>query len=116
MPQQSSAKTASGPSQLERALGQNEAVKEAVEQSADELMLINTVLKQEIPEHVQTGEVAEALQKTDQLETRIQESAEDLANVNEALEQEIGERADLERELEATKAALAKVTRQSSAS
>ncbi len=116
MPQQPSAVSASEPTPLERALGQNEAVKDAVVQSADELMLINTVLKQEIPDHVQTGEVAHALQKTDELETRIQESAEDLANVNEALEQEIGERADLERELEATKAALAEATGQSSAS
>jgi C4-dicarboxylate-specific signal transduction histidine kinase len=51
--------------------------------------------------------VAQALEKTDALETRIQESAEDLAQVNEVLEQQIGERADLERELKATKAALA---------
>ena len=113
MSQQPSAAPASTP--LERALGQNEAVKDAVEHSADELMLINTVLKQEIPAHVQAGEVAQALQKTDALETRIQESAEDLANVNEALEQEIGERADLERELASTKAALARATGQSQA-
>lgn len=103
---------ASAPTPLERALGQNEAVKDAVEQSADELLVINTVLKQEVPPHIQTGEVAQALQKTDELETRIQESAEDLAQVNQALEQEIGERADLERELAQTKAALAEATGQ----
>ena len=44
----------------------------------------------------------------EQLEGKIQESAADLAHVNELLEQEIGERADVERELAATKAALAK--------
>ena len=114
MSQQSSAAPDSTP--LERALGQNEAVKDTVEQSAAELLIINTVLKQEVPPHIQTGEVAQALQKTDELEVRIQESAEDLAQVNEALEQEIGERADLERELAHTKAALAKATGQSQAS
>ncbi|WP_254425691.1 hypothetical protein [Polaromonas sp. A23] len=46
--------------------------------------------------------------KTGELEGKIQESAADLAHVNELLEQEIGERADVERELAATKAALAK--------
>ena len=109
MPQQRSA--ASAPTPLEQALNQNESVKDTVEQSAAELLVINTVLKQEIPPHVQTGEVAQALEKTDALETRIQESAEDLAQVNEVLEQQIGERADLEHELKLTKAALAEATR-----
>lgn len=115
MPQQQSAVSPSASTPLERALGQNEAVKDTVEQSAAELLVINTVLKQELPPHVQAGEVAQALQKTDALETRIQESAEDLAQVNETLEQEIGERADLERELARTKAALARATGQSQA-
>lgn len=92
---------------LGRALDQNEAVKDTVEQSADELLVISAVLKQALPEHVQTGEVARALQKTDELESRIQESVEDLAQVNQVLAQEICERVDLERELAATKAALA---------
>jgi C4-dicarboxylate-specific signal transduction histidine kinase len=97
---------------LERALDQNEAVKGAVEQSANELLVINTVLKQELPDEVQTGEVAQALRKTDELEARIEASADDLAQVNQTLEQEIGERADLERELASTKAALARATGQ----
>lgn len=79
-----------------------------MKQSSAELFVINAVLKQEIPEYVQTGDVAQALQKTGELEGKIQESAEDLAHVNELLEQEIGERADVERELAATKAALAR--------
>ncbi len=95
------------PSPLEAALDQNDAVKETVKQSADELMVINAVLKQEIPDHAQTGEVAQALLKTDELEGRIQESVDELAQVNQLLEQEIDERADLERELTETKAALA---------
>ena len=93
---------------LSSALNRNEAVKDTVEQSAAELLVINTVLKQELPSHVKTGDVAQALQKTDELKTRIEASVDDLAQVNQALAQEIDERADLERELAATKAALAR--------
>ena len=92
---------------LALALEQNETIQDTVGQSAAELVVINAVLKQEVPAHVQTGEVAQALQKTDELENRIQSSADELAQVNEVLKQEISERADLERQLAATQAALA---------
>lgn len=91
---------------LERALDQNETVKDMVEKSAAELLIINAVLKQNIPDHVQTGEVARALQKTDELEIKINDTAQELAQVNKVLAQEIDARADLERELLETKAAL----------
>jgi C4-dicarboxylate-specific signal transduction histidine kinase len=91
---------------LERALDQNEAIQDTVEQSAAELFVINAVLKQEVPDHVQTGEVAQALQKTDELESRIQSSADELAQVNDALKEEIIARARLERKLASTQAAL----------
>ena len=94
---------------LKDALDQNEAVKDTVEHSADELRVINAVLKHEVPPEVQTGEVAQALQKTDELEDRIQASAEDLGKVNEALKQEIDERARLEEELATARADLASV-------
>ena len=92
---------------LEFALEQSKTIQGTVEQSAAELVVINAVLKQEVPEYVQTGEVAQALQKTDELEGRIQTSADELAQVNEVLRQEIRQRADLERQLAATQAALA---------
>lgn len=94
------------PTLLQQALDQNETAQETVEQSAAELVVINAVLKQEIPQTVQTGDVAQALQKTDELESRIQSSANDLARVNQTLKQEISERADLERQLADTQAAL----------
>ncbi|MBT9476284.1 hypothetical protein [Polaromonas sp.] len=96
------------PTPLERALDQNEIVRDAVENSADELLVINTVLKQKIPGHVQTDDLAQALQKGDELEDRIQASAESLDKVNQALTLEIAERARLEGELAAAKAALDK--------
>ena len=99
--------TSEPPTPLERALEQNETAHDIVEQSAAELVVIHAVLKQELPEHMQTGDVAHALQRTDELEIKISETAQELAQVNEVLAQEIGERVDLELELAATKAALA---------
>ena len=96
----------SGASPLAQAREQNEAVKETVEQSAAELLLINAVLEHELPLQVKKGDVAQALKKADELQTRIDESAADLAEVNDLLLQEADARADLEQELADTKAAL----------
>ncbi len=98
--------TKDSPKPLVKALHQNDSVKETVKQSADELLVINAVLKHGIPDHAQTGDVAQALEKTEAIEDKIQTSAEELASVNKLLESEIDERIDLERELLATKAAL----------
>lgn len=95
------------PTPLARALEQNESVLDSVEQSASELVVIHAVLKQEIPDDLQTGDVAHALQRTDELETKISDAAQELTQVNEVLAQEIDERAELEQELAETKAALA---------
>ncbi len=97
------------PTPLARALELNESALDSVERSACELLVINAVLKQEIPDQVQTGEVAQALQKTDELESKINDTAQELVQVNEVLAQEIDKRAELERELSATKAALVQV-------
>ena len=91
---------------LERALEQNETAQTIVEQSAAELVVIHAVLKQEIPNDVQTGDVAHALQRTDALEIKISDTAQELAHVNEVLAQEIDQRVELEQELADTKAAL----------
>ena len=99
-----------GETALDRALEKNEAIQESVEQSAQELLVVNAVLQQEIPLHAHSGEVAQAVQKSELIEERIQQSADDLAQVNQVLEQELSERAELERELAHTKAALAEAT------
>ncbi len=91
---------------LAHALDQNEAIQEAVGQSAAELCVVNAVLTQEVPEHLQTGEVAQAIERTEELENRIQQSADELAQVNLALKEEISLRADLERQLASAQAAL----------
>ena len=93
---------------LLQALEQNDSVKETVKQSADELLVVNAVLKTGVPDQAQIGDVAAALQKTEEIGDVIHESAVELAAVNQLLENEIDERIDLERELLATKAALAR--------
>lgn len=91
---------------LERALDWNEAIQESVEQSAEELCVLNAVLSQEVPDHLIIGEVAQAILRTEELENRIQAAADDLAEVNQALKDEISVRADLERQLAAAQAEL----------
>ncbi|MBG6075541.1 hypothetical protein [Polaromonas sp. CG_9.11] len=103
MPQ---AQNASNSTALEHALDKNEAIQEAVGQSAAELCVVNAVLTQEVPAHLQTGEVALAIERTEELENRIQNSADELAQVNLALKEEIILRADLERQLASAQAAL----------
>lgn len=93
---------------LIKALDQNDNVKKVVKQSADELLIVNAVLKKGIPEQAQKGDLAQALQKTEHIEDTIQESAEDLAEVNKLLEHEVDERVVLERELLNTKKALSR--------
>jgi C4-dicarboxylate-specific signal transduction histidine kinase len=95
-----------GHTPLHLARAQNEAAQGTLEKSAAELELINTVLKQELPAHVQSDDVALALEKSNELELQIHDTAQDLAEVNKALHQEISERAALEKELTHAKAAL----------
>ena len=92
---------------LVKALHQNDGVEEVVKQSADDLLVINAVLKKNIPEQSQMGDLAQALDKTEHIEDKIQESAEELGEVNTLLEHEVDERISLERELLVTKNALA---------
>ena len=91
-----------------KALDQNDNVKKVVKQSADELLIVNAVLKKGIPAPEQKGDLAQALEKTEHIEDTIQESAEDLAEVNKLLEHEVDERIVLERELQNAKKALAR--------
>ena len=93
---------------LARARDQNEAVQHIIEKSVAELELINIVLQQELPDHVQSDDVALALEKSGALESTIQDTVKELAEVNETLNLEIAEREALEQELAQTRAALKK--------
>ena len=93
---------------LSDALAQSSEVKEKIEGVGDELLIVNTVLKQEIPSTLQTGDVAQALEKHEELEGIVQECVDDLVEVNEALEEEVARRENLERELARSQAELAR--------
>jgi hypothetical protein len=77
---------------LDQTLDKTEAVAAEVQRASDELAVISTVLEQELPEEVQVGDIAQAIEHTGQLEKRLAESAETLAEVNAALAEEIEKR------------------------
>ncbi len=91
---------------LHQALAQNEGVKDSLVAVADDLLLVSTVLKQELPNAAQSDDVAQALEKHEELENQVQECASELESVNQALADEIAEREKLERALAASQAAL----------
>ena len=97
---------------LEQALEKSETVQAIVKQSATEMLVINTVLQQEVPAHTQAGDVALALKQNEEIETRLEESAEELEQINRVLESEIREREELEQKLAETEAKLAQVEEQ----
>jgi C4-dicarboxylate-specific signal transduction histidine kinase len=95
------------PSALARALEKNTEVQAETDRVATEMTVINTVLRQEIPAHVQAGDVAQALEKNGEMENRIQKSADELTEVSRMLQQELHERTLLEHELARTRRRLA---------
>lgn len=84
---------------LEKALSQSEQVKNKVEECAQELAVVNTVLKEELVEHLPLEDIQEALTQSEKIEEKVQECAEDLHVVNAALAEEITERKKLEQQL-----------------
>lgn len=85
-----------GTTSLDHTLKKTEQVAADVQRASDNLAVVNTVLEQELPEEVQVGEVAQAIEHTTQLEEKLAKSAAKLAEVNAALSEEI------EKRLEAT--------------
>ena len=87
---------------LKKVLNQSEQIKTKVEECAQELSSVNTVLKEELVEHVSVADIQEALTKSEKIEDKVQECAEDLHAVNTALADEIIERKNLEKKLSDT--------------
>lgn len=88
---------------LTEVLDQSEHIKDVVEECAEELSLVNTVLKQELAGLKLLPEVENALEKSETVENKVQEAAEELSVVNQALEYEVRERQMLEHQLAAVK-------------
>jgi len=89
---------------LVKALMQSEQVKNKVEECAQELSLVNTVLKVELDEQLGSGDIQDALMQSEQIEEKVQECVDDLHAVNTALAQEVTERKRLEQKLSDSKA------------
>ncbi len=84
---------------LTNVLDQSEHVKDLVEECAEELSSINTVLTQELADQNPAPEIEDALEKNEAVENKVQEASEKLAIVNQALENEVRERQLLEHQL-----------------
>ncbi|MBX9818755.1 MAG: GGDEF domain-containing protein [Burkholderiaceae bacterium] len=93
---------------LSSVLGQAEHVQTLVEQSAQELSTVNSMLGQQVREQVHSPEVQQALVQSQAVEEMVQDASDKLALVTQALEGEISERQALDE-------ALALVTQQAQA-
>lgn len=87
------------PVALTKVLTQSEQVKTKVEECAQELSSVNTLLKEEITMHLPLEDVELALSQSEQVESKVQECASDLHAVNRALAREIIERKKIENRL-----------------
>jgi hypothetical protein len=93
-----------GKTSLDKTLKKSEEVAADVQRASDNLAVVNTVLEQELPDEVQVGEVAQAIEQTGQLEQKLAKSAEKLAEVNAALSEEIEKRREVTAERDESQA------------
>ena len=84
--------TAQAVEALERTIDQAKAVAAEIRQAADNLAVVNTVLEEVLPDHVQVGEVAQALDQSGQVEEQIIRSAEVL-DALEAAQSQVAKKA-----------------------
>lgn len=82
----------------------SERIKESVEECADELSSVNSVLKDGLEKQQTHAVVEEALQRSETIEGKVQDCADELTHVNQALMENVAEREVLEHELDAAKA------------
>ena len=94
---------------LECALKQNEKIKETVKQAANELTMVNEILKQENGIEVPVQLIKEVLTQNKEVELKVAKAADDLHQVNAELAREMAVRVVLESELADTKTDLADV-------
>ena len=93
-----------GTTSLDKTLEKSEQVAADVQRASDNLAVVSTVLEQELPDEVQVGDVAQAIEHTSQLEEKLAESAEKLAEVNAALSEEIEKRLEVTAERDESQA------------
>lgn len=89
---------------LTRVLGQSARIKEVMDECADELSSVNTVLWQQLSDDVRLSGVGSALEKSGSVKGKVKDAAEKLSEVNQALADEVRKRQALERQLRTVKA------------
>lgn len=95
---------------LDHSSGTTQAVAADVKRASEDLLVINTVLEQELPDELQVGDVAQAIEHTGHLEKKLAESAESLAEVHAALEEEIQKRKKVTAQRDASRAMVEKLS------
>ena len=80
------------------------AVEADILRASDHAAVIGTVLSQQLPDEVQVGEVAQAIEQTEELEQKLVESAATLADVSAELGREIEKRRKVTKKLSQSQA------------
>ena len=88
---------------LQKPLQKTQAVTADLESASYHALVIGTVLAHELPEDIQVGDVAHAIEQTEELKDKLAESAETLTEVSAELEQEIKKRHAVAEQLEASR-------------
>jgi hypothetical protein len=94
---------------LDRTLEKTVKVAAEVRRASHDLLVVNTVLEQELPDDIQLGEVAQAIAHTGELEKKLAKSAEMLAQVNATLADEIARRIEVSEQLDQSQALIEKL-------
>lgn len=97
---------------LQATLEKTSEVAADIQSASSQVGVVGTVLAQELPDQLQVGEVAQALEQTEELERKLAESAEKLAEVTAALEQEIQKRREADEKLERSRAQVKELSTQ----
>ena len=84
---------------LTEVLGQSEHVQDLVENCADELSSVNSVLNEELVNQNPPPAVESAIEKSHSVELKVQEASAKLLIVNRGLEEEVSVRETLEKQL-----------------
>jgi hypothetical protein len=74
---------------LAKALQENKQATETVQEVAEDLSVVHTVLDSEVPKETLHSDVGQAIEQTDQLKDKLRSAEEKLKTVNEALEQKV---------------------------
>ena len=89
---------------LQQVHRKTEAVEAEIRRAADHAGVIGAVLAQELPDEIQVGEVAQAIEQTEELEQKLAQSAATLADVTAELGREIKKRREVTKELDKSRA------------